>query len=132
MAAASVFVVVQVVENGIKGGLFVFAGSTILGFLIVPDKTSMILYALFFGYYPIVKSLAERIDRAVLRWAVKLVVMNAALAVILKFFGEMIFDLSTFKYGVWVFAAMFNVAFILFDIAISMIVELYMRRFRKK
>ena len=132
VAAASIFVVVQVVENGIKGGLFVFVGSTLLGFLIVPDKTSMFLYALFFGYYPIVKSLAERLNNAVLRWVIKLVVMNAALAVILVFFGELIFDLSTFKYGVWVFAAMFDVAFILFDIAITQLVALYMRRFHKK
>jgi hypothetical protein len=132
IAAASLFVVVQVIENGIKGGLFVFIGSTLLGFLIVPDKTSMILYALFFGYYPIVKSLAERPRNAVLRWVIKLLVMNAALAVILRFFGELIFDLSQFEYGVWVFAAMFNVAFILFDIAITMIAALYIRRFRKK
>jgi lipoprotein signal peptidase len=51
--------------------------------------------------------------------------------VILRFFGELIFDLSQFEYGVWVFAAMFNVAFILFDIAITMIAALYIRRFRK-
>ena len=97
IAAASLFVVVEVIEAGIKGGLLVFAGSTLLGFLIVPDKTSVILYALFFGYYPIVKSLAERIENVFLRWAVKLVVMNAALAVILYFFGELIFDMSEFK-----------------------------------
>jgi hypothetical protein len=33
IAAASLFVVVQVIENGIKGGLFVFIGSTFLGSL---------------------------------------------------------------------------------------------------
>ena len=132
VAAASLFGVVQVIENGIKGGLFVFAGSTLLGFLIVPDKTSMILYALFFGYYPIVKSLAERVDNVFLRWGIKLLVMNASLWVILRFFGELIFDLSQFEYGVWVFAAMFDLAFILFDIAITRLASLYIRRFHKK
>ena len=58
--------------------------------------------------------------------------MNAALAVILYFFGELIFDMSEFKYGVWVFAALFDLAFILFDIAITKLVAVYMHRFHKK
>lgn len=132
VAAASLFVVVQVIEHGISGGAYVFVGSCILGFLIVPDKTSMILYILFFGYYPLVKSLAERHEKALVRWGIKLAVMNVALAVILGFFGELIFDLSQFEYGVWVFAALFDLTFILYDIGISRLVGLYMMRFHKK
>lgn len=132
VAAASLFVVAQVIEHGISGGVYVFAGSCILGFLIVPDKTSMILYGLFFGYYPIIKSIAERYNRAFIRWAIKLVVMNMALAIILGFFGELIFDLSQFEYGVWVFAALFDVTFILYDIGVSRLVGLYMGRFHRK
>ena len=132
VAAASLFVVAQVIETSLIGGVYVFIGSCILGFLIVPDKTSMILYTLFFGYYPIVKSLAEKLNKAVLRWTVKLIVMNAALAVILGFFGELIFDLSQFEYGVWVFAALFDVTFILFDIGVSRLVGFYMARIHRK
>ena len=131
VAASSLFVVAQVIETDLKGGLYVFVGSCILGFLIVPDKTSMILYGLFFGYYPLVKSLAEKHNKALVRWGIKLVVMNLALAVILGFFGELIFDLSQFEYGVWVFAALFDVTFILFDIGISQIVGFYMARIHK-
>lgn len=132
VAAASLFVVAQVIETSLMGGVYVFVGSCILGFLIVPDKTSMILYALFFGYYPIVKSLAEKLDNTVLRWTVKLIVMNVALAVILGFFGELIFDLSQFEYGVWVFAALFDVTFILFDIGVSRLVGFYLARIHRK
>lgn len=128
VAVASLFVAAQVIETNLMGGLYVFIGSCILGFLIVPDKTSVILYGLFFGYYPLVKSLAEKHNNAVVRWGIKLAVMNVALAVILGFFGELIFDLSQFEYGVWVFAAMFNVAFILFDIGVTQLIGLYMAR----
>lgn len=131
VAATSLFVVAQVIETSLMGGMYVFVGSCILGFLIVPDKTSMILYTLFFGYYPIVKSLAEKHSNAVVRWGIKLVVMNIALAVILGFFGELIFDLSQFKYGVWVFAALFEVTFILFDIGVSRLIGFYMARIHK-
>ncbi|MBE6949166.1 MAG: hypothetical protein E7456_04910 [Ruminococcaceae bacterium] len=132
VGVTSLFIAAQVIENGIKGGLYVFAGSCILGFIIVPDKTSMILFALFFGYYPMVKSIAERYNKAIARWAVKLAVMTAAMAVILVFFGELIFDLSQFKYGVWVFAAVFELAFILFDIGMSRLIDFYMMRIHRK
>lgn len=131
VAATSLFVVAQVIENGLKGGIYVFVGTCILGFLIVPDKTSMILFALFFGYYPIVKSLAEKLNKAVARWAVKLVVMSIALTVILVFFGELIFDISQFEYGIWVFVALLEVTFILFDIGVSRLIWFYMARIHK-
>lgn len=131
VAAASLFVTAQVIENGIRGGLFVFIGSTLLGFLIVPDKTSMILYLLFFGYYPIVKSLAERNNKPLIRWLIKIAIMSAAMAVILYFFGELIFDLGSFEYGVWVFAALFEITFILYDIGLTQLIGLYMRRIHK-
>ena len=132
VAAASLFVVAQVIESGLAGGTFVFVGSCILGFIIVPDKTSVILYALFFGYYPIVKSFAERYDNVIVRWVIKLIVMNAALAVILIFFGELIFAMSEFEYGLWVFVALFELAFILFDIGVTRLIGFYMVRIHKK
>ena len=132
VAAASLFVAAQVIETNLMGGLYVFIGSCILGFLIVPDKTSLILYSLFFGYYPLVKSLAERPKKAVLRWGIKLVVMNTALAVILGFFGELIFDLSQFEYGIWIVAVIINLVFILFDIGVSKLIGLYMGRIHRK
>ena len=131
VAAASLFVTAQVIENGIRGGLFVFIGSTLLGFLIVPDKTSMILYLLFFGYYPIVKSLAERNNKPLIRWLIKISIMSAAMAVILYFFGELIFDLGSFEYGVLAFAALFEITFILYDIGLTQLIGLYMRRIHK-
>lgn len=132
VAAASLFVVAQVIESGMNGGLSVFVGSCILGFIIVPDKTSVLLYTLFFGYYPLVKSFAERYNNAIIRWVLKLVVMNAALAVILIFFGELIFAISEFEYGVWAFAALFELAFILFDLGLTRLIGFYMARIHRK
>ena len=132
VAAASLFVVVQVIETGLVGGLFVYIGSCVLGLFIVPDKTSIVLFGLFFGYYPLVKSLAERLNNVIIRWLVKLVVTNAALAVILIFFGELIFDLSQAEYGVGVFVAMFNLAFVLYDIGVTKLIAFYMYRIHRK
>ena len=132
VAASSLFVTAQVIENGLRGGAFVAVGSALLGALIVPDKTSVILYVLFFGYYPLVKSLAERQKSFVAQWAIKLAVMGAAMAVILYFFGELIFSVSTFKYGIWVLAALFALDFILFDIGLTQLISLYMHRIHNR
>ena len=56
-AAASLFAVAAVIETGIVSALFVFVGSSVIGALLLPDKTAVITYVLFFGYYPVIKSL---------------------------------------------------------------------------
>ena len=59
VAAAALFGIAAVIEATVKGGCAVYVVTALLGFLVVPEKSAPLLYALFFGYYPIIKSVAE-------------------------------------------------------------------------
>lgn len=50
-----------VVSGGLRAGLMCYAAAGILGLILVPDKGSALLYLLFFGLYPVIKSRAERL-----------------------------------------------------------------------
>lgn len=52
----------------------------------MPDKANALLYLLFFGLWPMLKSLLERIPAGLLEWLCKLAVFNAVLS--LFWFGR--------------------------------------------
>jgi len=128
LAAASLFGVAAVVEGGIPAGAAVYGGSSLLGFLLVPNKNAVLLYLLFFGYYPILKAWAEKRKSRMAEWLIKLAVVNAALAVIFFAVSVVFIDLS--KLG-GSYAAAFllcNAVFILFDIGVSRLTAFYVTR----
>jgi hypothetical protein len=124
-------VTAAVIEAGFGAGAFVFAGSGILAALIVPDKTSALIFALFFGYYPLVKSLAERLRHAVLAWAVKLAAFNASLTVIWFIFKELLFDAGYISLNALIVYAVGNAAFVLYDIGLKRLISFYIVRISK-
>ena len=131
IAVASLFVTAAVIEAGLGSASFVFVGSAVLGTLILPDKTSALLFALFFGYYPIVKSLAERIGRTVLTWAVKLAAFNASLTVVWFIFRALLFQPDYRDWNVIILYAAGNAAFVVYDIGLTRLIGLYIARISK-
>lgn len=119
--------VAAVVEYGLAGGLFVWAGTSALGLLVVPAKALVGLYAVFFGAYPVVKSLAEKRGR-LMEWTVKVVFFNAALTAALFALRMTFFDVTNIKYGVAVLYAAGNAIFVIFDIAVSRAIGTYMAK----
>lgn len=131
LGIASLFGIAAVVEFGMYGGITVLAGTAVLGLIIVPSKTLVGLYAVFFGLYPIVKSLAERRGR-VFEWCVKVIFFNLALTAAVFALKVTVFDLSNVKYGVPILYCAGNAVFVLFDIGVSRVIAFYMARIYPK
>jgi len=132
IAVASLFGIAAVVETGIKGGIFVFVGSAILGFIIIPDKSSSIFYALFFGYYPILKSIAEQIKSRFIEWILKVLIFNIALTVIVLLFSQIMFSYISFSKNLFVIYLLANACFIIFDIGVSKAIGFYINKISKR
>jgi hypothetical protein len=132
VAVSSLFAVAAVLESGLGAGLFVFVGSAVLGYLIVPNKTAVLLYGLFFGYYPVIKSLIERIRKRIPEWILKLVVFNAALTVIWFGLSAILFNSSILGASTYVIYLIGNVAFVLFDIGVTKLIGFYRKNISKK
>lgn len=119
-----------------KYALFSFAAVSILSAILIPDKESVILYAIFFGYYPVLKDLVEKKCSKITARIIKLLVFNAACLV--SFFTS-IYVLSvpkdTFMIGdlylPWVILILANVLFFIYDYTLEIILRLYKIRFKK-
>jgi len=128
-AVASLLVVFAVIEMGGKYPYMVYAATALLS-LLLPIKTPALFYALFAGYYPILKAAVEKHLSNALGWVVKLAVFGvclaAALFVGIKFFMP---DLVIDTYFWWA-VALATPVFVVYDIALSRLITLYVLRWR--
>jgi len=115
-----------VIEAGAWYGFGAYVATSALAILLTPS--SAVMYVLFFGWYPSVKYLVERIDKRIPEWIIKLLLFNAAFAALYFIFPAVITDITpNFAEIFYVMAAILNAAFIVFDIGLSKIINYYAR-----
>ncbi len=106
-----------------KWGLAVFFSTSVLSILLLTEKETALVYALFFGYYPLVKSLFENLPK-ILALFFKFFVFNCA-AVLVGVVGVLIFGVPAEEYEEFgkftipVLLGLANVMFIMYDILLS-------------
>ena len=127
-AFSSLFVAAAIIEIGLVSGIYVFAVSSAIGMLLAPDKAAPLLFVLFFGYYPVVKSLIERIKPPVVMWFLKLLVFNVSLTVIWLFMKVLFFGFLENTPGALLIFLFGNAVFVLFDYGYSKVIQFYLSR----
>lgn len=138
-ALASVFLMPVVIECGPRWATAVYVAEALLALLITPDVEAKLLFVAFFGYYPVIKSLTERMKSRTLEWVCKLVVFNSAVVAAYMLLSVVGFSLDAFRiagvaFPLWGFLLAFllagNVVFLLYDIALTRLLPLYFGRFQ--
>ena len=112
----------------------VWLATSLCTFLISPGKSLWLLFLLIFGIFPILKGYIERLKRPI--WIVlKLVYINIILAA-LSFAYELIFSvpLVVLENKILIVGAyaVMNVAFLVYDKFLSVMVILYFEKFRNR
>lgn len=135
-AAAGILIVLMVIEIDKKWAFGVYCAVAILGVLLVPNKEVAAMYLAFFGYYPIIKAVFENKLPAWLSWILKTLSFLATMAgsyfVLIKLFGLEIDEME--EYGLIAIPILLGsglLAFIIYDIALTKIIEVYLLKWRK-
>ena len=129
-ALAGLFMMVPLIECGVSWGFGTYVVSSAVIF-ITGELEAKILYVMFLGYYPIVKSLIEKMRKQAIEWALKLLCFNVA-AIAFYYVSTVLFAISFDDFGEWgkygaiIFLALCNVVFVLYDIGISRVASYYM------
>lgn len=124
MAVASFPVCMALMMYGAGWAAGVFAVTAVLGFLLFPGVTA-ISYAAFFGYYPIVKSLFERIHIKGLDWLAKYLLYPCVFAAY-WFTARALLPTNTVPW--YILCALGAAAFAIYDWAYSLIIQLYINK----
>lgn len=134
---AGILLVLIVINLGYAYAVAVYAATAIISFLLVTDKEAALYYTLFLGFYPIVKSLIERIQLKLIQYLIKFALFNVCM--IAAFFIGM-FVLSIPKesfnlFGVylpWVFLLIGNVFFLIYDLCVTRLVTIYLLKWHNR
>jgi len=139
VAFASLFVAAAVIEAGISSGISVFIISSIIGMLILPNRAAPILFIIFFGYYPIAKSLIEHIKGELLQWVIKLALFNTATIATWFFMRELLLDSmgnrplfgAELPYFPLALPIVGSVVFLIYDYGFTKLIWFYINRISK-
>ena len=133
-AIASLIVVFVFVEIGKPYHWLVWICTSLITAIIYPGSALWIEYLLIFGIYPILKSYIERLPKWSW-WPVKLVYINAVVG-LLALAMEKLLGIPFFEdEGAWMrvlFWALLNVAFVMYDIFIKVLVRAYFAKYRER
>lgn len=129
-AIAGIFIMVPLIECGVPWAIFSYIASAAIVFF-VGENEAKLLYILFLGYYPILKSVIERIKKQFVEWILKLLCFNAA-TLLFYYVASALFSISfddlgsLGKYGAPIFLLLCNIVFVVYDIGISRVASYYM------
>ena len=131
--AASVTVLFCVVELGGKYAFAVYAATSVLSLILVPNKWIAVYFIMFFGIMPITKKLFEKTGK-ILSWGLKIAAFNAEIfafyfiALKLDFFAE---NEKALPY-LLVMLVLANVSFVLADILYTLLFRIYDKKYRAR
>ncbi len=124
VALSSLPVCVALMMFGLKWSLGVFAVTAALGALLYPGAAA-IMYLAFFGYYPIAKSLFERIHRVSVCWICKYALYTFAF-VIYWLLAKALFTFSGGELSWYLLYPLGAAVFFLYDVAYSSLIRFYL------
>lgn len=133
VAVAGLLTAAAVITVGLWGGLACYAVTGLLGLLLVPDRLNVLLYLLFFGIYPVIKSLLERICPQWLGFLGKLAFFNGVLTVFFFAFSALFLPAlpEALTDRSWLLYLAGNVVFIVYDFGFTKLISFYGERLSK-
>lgn len=135
--AAALLVLFMMAECNKKWALGVYFCTSVITAIIVPEKEAVAIYIALLGYYPVLKTVFDKIKPKILKIAVKVIfffaIVTAAYWILMKFFGisaELMEDAE--KYLIPVLYVLGLAAFLLYDRALGLLEFAYYRKWQKK
>ncbi len=138
-ALAGLLMVTVAVETGPTWAYTLYVAVSLLSFIMTPDKEAMLMFVAFFGHYPITKLLIERLRSKPVRAVLKVlcfnlcVVLGYLVIIYLLRMPDVLTEFGDFgKYSVYILLGLGNLLFVVYDVALTNVMRVYMCWFRPR
>lgn len=135
-AICGIFLIVSVIEFSTGYSIAIYIAISILSLLVVPNKECAVMYAMFFGIYPILKGKIEGRIKGIFSWIIKYILFNLTI-IIAYLICSRLLDIpydeigALGKFTLLFLLASGNVTFLIYDIALTRIISIYILRWQK-
>ncbi len=106
-----------------KTTLLVYIGSSILAYLIIPDKTLCLFYVLIFGPYGIVKFFIEQKRNIPVEVLLKLIYFNVIAFISFLLYKQLFMPTIELQYPLIIMFIAGNIAFFVFDYVLTVFIN---------
>lgn len=130
LTISSCFVPIAIMRSNVKIGILVYLASSIIGFFLVPLDI-MIPFILYFGIYGLVKFYIEKLRNMPLEIVLKLVFSNIMIFIGYILFTKFVSPINI-DFPIWLLIILAQIAFIIFDYALTLIITFYISKFHNK
>ncbi len=134
-AMAGMFIMVVVIELGVKWAIISYFAAAVLSLLIAEPEAAL-FFVFLFGHYPIIKVALEKVKPKAVGFILKLLVFNAATVsvyyVLTEALGISMFEAEVGRYLVLAVLVLANVVFVVYDFAILRVSQWYMIKFHSR
>lgn len=127
-AVVSAATAVTVIRWGKKAGTIQYVVSSLLAFLLLPEKGVAAVYAIFIGHYPVCKSVIEGLNRLWLEWLLKIILFNLCFAAAYLLMVSL--TAVELPVGTAILFAGGNIVFIIYDMALTVLIDFIAKRTR--
>lgn len=137
-ALAGIFLVALVVEFGYRTGIVAYVAVGLLSLIVTPNKEASVLFIVFLGYYPVLKGRIESMKSRAVEWLIKIGWFNFALLLgyylMVQVLGmtELMEDFAFAKYGLWMIWLLGNAVFVIYDLALTRVISMFIMQIRPK
>ncbi len=131
-AFGSIIILIAFIEIGKKWALGVYFAASLLSLLLLPYKSPAAVFALFAGFYPVLKEPLNRIKPKWLSYTARIGCFNICLLILV--FGAVKLGLAADfanTLGITMYA-LCNITFIIFDLALERIAVTYVSKLRPR
>ena len=130
MTIASAIIPFSILTTNVKTSISVYITSSLLC-LLLSLRGMGIAYILFFGIYGIIKYYIERLRKPVIEYLLKIIFFNLCFYIIYNFATLIFVDLIKIKLSMFYIVIAMQIAFLVYDYALTMIISYMKQRLLK-
>ena len=132
---ASLIMIVLIDSVSRKSALLTYVATSAVSFILLSDKECLLLYVLFFGYYPLIRDKINNIKPKFLSILLKYLTFNISMIltqILCVYVFGIPFDDMFGKWGIVFFILCLNLVFAVFDKLYDLLLKLYRIKIKKK
>lgn len=129
LTIASALIPLAILSIGVRNAFVVYLVSTILS-LFLGLKGSAMVYGIFFGTYGFIKYYLEGLKKATLELPLKIIFFNICLFLSYFIYKSLFLQIPNISYPIYIVLIGIQVAFIVYDYALTIIIAFINRNLR--
>lgn len=132
LASSALIISVAIISSGIKNSIVIYLSTSLLSFLLLGFRGTVIGYITFFGLYSIIKLYIEKLDKLFLEIFLKLIFFNITLMILFLLSKVVFIDIPLPNINLGFLILGINIVFLVYDYILSLVITYIDNKYLKK